>query len=201
MIQFYLLPIERIDNYRGPSYFDFKGHESIAGHIQLDIGEQWSMKDYGSIDMSVLAFTAAEAKHTDLIGRANVYQFPENLDVTMVLADRQALNTYLEAHGIPGDWLKQGDTFRYSLRTITAMFLYLQRALAILGYPADPFAGLTLNTRYGQLTTAYQNALSQAASELGYTWGVAANDQIRKIWKDMADQWGSQPILFGFVTL
>lgn len=202
MIRFYILPIERVGGGRGPAYFNFRGHIE-AGHIQLDnaAGEGWCMKDYGSIDMAVFALNAAEVKHTDLSSRLNVYSFPENLDPTMTQAQRSALNTYLEAHAIPGDWLKNGDTFRSTLRIITAMFLYLQRVLAILGYPTDPLAGLTLNTRYGQLTTAYQQALSQAASELGYAWGVVANDQIRKIWKMMAYQWANAPIYFGFVTL
>lgn len=199
MIHFYLLPIERSGNSRGPKYFKWgmPGQDPDPPGIDCP----WSMKDYGSIDMAVLAADILQADHDALILNADVYAFPENLDPTMALANRQALNTYLEAHGVPGDWLKQGDTFRAALRTITAMFLYLQRVLAILGYPADPFAGLSLNTRYNQLTTAYQDAMSQAANDLGYTWDVAANDQIRKIWKLMADQWSDKPILFGFVTL
>jgi hypothetical protein len=194
MIRFYLLPIERISNARGPKYF--KWRYNLTG-----IDCVWSMVDYGSIDMCVQAADITQADHDALILNADVYAFPENLDPVMTLTERSTLNTYIEAHGIPGDWLKSGDTFRSVLRTITAMMLYLQRALAILGYPTDPFSGYSLNTRYNQLPTNYQNALSQAANSLGYAWDVAANDQVRKIWKMMADQWGSQPILFGIVTL
>lgn len=202
MIRFYLLRVERIDNHRGPAFFDYWQHIE-PGHVQIDVaaGEAWSLKDYGSIDWGVIAMNAAEAKHTDLASRAEVYAFPENLDPTMTAQQRGELNTYLEAHALPGDWLTPQDTFRSALRTITAMMLYLQRVLAILGYPANPLAGLSLNTRYGQLTTAYQQAMSQAASELGYAWDVVANDQLRKIWKMMADQFGAAPIYFGFVTL
>ena len=198
MIRFYLLPINRFEDSdgirRGPKYFKWNGNPT-------GIDCRWSMKDYGSIDMALLAADILQVDHDSLVLNSDVYAFPENLNPLMTLAQRSTLNTYIEAYGIPGDWLKQGDTFRSVLRTITAMFLYLQRTLAILGYPADPFAGLTLNTRYNQMTIAYQNALSQAAIDLGYTWNVAANDQIRKIWKMMADQWGSREILFGFVTL
>jgi len=197
MIRFYILPVQRIEDEdirRGPKYFKWDGNPT-------GINCPWSIKDYGSIDMAVLAADILQADHDALILNADVYAFPENLDPVMTLANRQAMNTYLEVRGIPGDWLKQGDTFRSVLRTVTGIFLYLQRVLAILGYPANPFAGLTLNTRYGQLTTAYQNALSQAAIDLGFTWNVAANDQIRKIWKLTADQWGSQPFYFGFVVL
>jgi len=196
MIRYYILPIEHMEDWRGPKYFQWDFDPDPPG-----IACRWSMRDYGSIDIAVLAADITQADHDALTLNSDVYAFPENLDPLMTLVNRQAMNTYLEAHGIPGDWLKQGDTFRMALRTITAMFLYLQRVLAILGYPADPFAGLTLNTRYGQLTTTYQDTLEQAANSLGFTWDVAANDQIRKIWKLMADQWGSQPFYFGFVVL
>jgi len=73
--------------------------------------------------------------------------------------------------------------------------------LAIIGYPADPFAGITLNTQYRNIPTALHDALLQAATELGYTWDVANNTQVRRIFKLMADQWGVQPILFGIATL
>jgi len=159
------------------------------------------MKDYGSIDMAILAADILQADHDALILNADVYAFPDNLDPVMTLAQRQTLNTYIEAHGIPGDWLAQGDTFRSVLRVITGMFMYLQRVLAIIGYPSDPYAGLTLNTQYRNIPNPLHDAMSQAATELEYTWNVASNDQIRKIFKLMSDQWGSQPIYFGFVTL
>lgn len=207
MIRYYLLPIERIDDAgtirRGPAYFDFRGHIE-PGHVQVDnaAGEAWSMKDMGSVDMAVFAFNAAEAKHTDLAGRGpDVYQFPENLDVTLSAAQRTALNTYLEAHNIPGDWLAPSDTWRQNLRIITAMFLYLQRTLAIIGYPQNPFAGISLNTRYNQIANPLYDAMSQAATDLGYAWGVTANTQVRRIFKLMADQWGARPIGFGFIDL
>lgn len=198
MIRYYILPIDRPvingQTYRGPKYLKWRFNTTGIDCL-------WGMKDYGSIDMCVVGTDILQADHDTLILNTDVYAFPENLDSTMTLANRQALNTYAEAHAIPGDWLKQGDTFRYALRTICGMFLYLQKTLAILGYPADPFAGITLNTRYGQLTQAYQDAMAQSAQLFGYTWNVAANDQIRKIWKLMADQWGSQVISFGFTEL
>ena len=196
MIRFYILPIERNTegNARGPKYFKWRFSDT-------GIDCRWSMKDYGSIDMAVLAADILQADHDALVLNADVYAFPENLDPAMTLAERQALNTYIEAHGIPGDWLAPGDTFRSVLRVITGMFFYLQRVLAIIGYPTDPYAGLTLNTQYRNIPNPLHDAMSQAAGELGYTWNVANNDQIRKIFKLMSDEWGSQPIYFGFVTL
>ena len=194
MIRFYILPIERVDNHRGPKYFKWRFNET-------GIDCRWSMKDYGSIDMAVLAADILQADHDALVLNSDVYAFPENIDPAMTLAERSALNTYIEAHGIPGDWLAPGDTFRSVLRVITGMFLYLQRVLAIIGYPTDPYSGLTLNTQYRNIPNPLHDAMSQAAAELGYTWNVGNNDQVRKIFKLMSDEWGSQPIYFGFVTL
>jgi len=198
MIMFYLLPIERnaAGNMRGPKYFAWLGDPDPPG-----IACPYSMKDYGSIDMGVLAADILQADHDALVLNADVYAFPENIDPAMTTAQRSTLNTYLEAHGIPGDWLAPGNTFRSVLRVVTGMFLYLQRVLAIIGYPQDPYAGLTLNTQYRNIPNPLHDAMSQAASELGYAWNVGNNDQIRKIFKLMSDQFGAASIYFGFVTL
>lgn len=194
-VRFYVLPIE-VRGLRLPKYFAWKG-DSIPPFL----GSPWTMKDYGSINMCVLCSNISDADHAALMLNADVYSLPVDLDVTMSVTQRSAMNTYLEAHAIPGDWLAPGDTFRSALRTVTSMMLYLQRVLALIGYPSDPFAGLTLNTQYRNIPNPLHDALGQAASELGYTWTTANNDQVRKIFKAQADQWGSAPILFGIATL
>lgn len=198
MIRFYLLPIERNaeGDARGPKYFTWGDDPNPPG-----IDCKWSMKDYGSLDMAILAADITQANHDTLILNSDVYAFPTNLDANMVLADRQAFNTYAEARGIPADWLTQNTTFRECAKITTAMMLYNQRVCAILGYPADPYAGLTLNTQYRNIANPLHDALPQAANGLGYAWNVANNDQVRKILKLMADQWGTAVIYFGFTEL
>lgn len=198
MIRFYLLPIERnaAGTSRGPKYFAWRYDPDPPG-----LSSQWSMKDYGSIDMAILAADITQADHDALILNADVYAFPADLSASMTLTNRQAMNTYLEAHALPGDWLSPTDTFKSAARTITGMMLYNQRVCAILGYPTDPYAGLTLNTQYRNIANPLHDALSQAASELGYAWNVANNDQVRKILKLMADQWGNAVIYFDFIEL
>jgi len=200
MIHFYLLPIEIGTNgtSRGPKYFHW---QPWLDPDPPGIICPWSMKDYGSINMATLAADITQADHDTLILNSDVYAFPENLDTTMTLANRQALNTYLEDHVLPGDWLAAGDTFHASARIITAMMVYNQRVCAILGYPTNPYAGITLNTQYRNIPNPLHDALSRASTDLGYTWTVGNNDQVRKILKIMADQWGSQPIYFGLVVL
>jgi hypothetical protein len=194
MIRFYLLPMERVGVWRGPKYFKWMFNPNGIDCL-------WSCKDYGSIDMGTLAADISQADHNSLIINTDVYSFPENLDVTMAQAERSAMNTYLEAHALPGDWISSSETFYSAARTITGMMLYNQRVCAILGYPENPYIGITLNTQYRNIPNPLHDALSQAAVDLGYTWTVANNDQARKVFKLMANQWGSNPIEFGFVTL
>jgi hypothetical protein len=195
-IRFYLLPIIRPLGTRVPKYF-----YSLRYNPDGVIHSNYSIKDYGSIDMCVLASDISDANHVTLSAFPDVYSFPVNLDETMTTAQRTALNAYMEANAIPGDWIKTGDAFRATLRTITAMFLYMQRVLALLDYLSNPFAGLTLNTQYRNIPNPLHDALSQASAQLGYAWNVSGTDQARRIFKIMADQFGSRPIYFGFVTL
>lgn len=194
MIRFYLLPIQRTaDNHRGPMYLKWRFNET-------GIDCRWSLIDYGSIDMCVVATDITQAQHNSLILESNVYAFPENLDVTMSLSERQSLNNYLESHTIPGDWLSPGDTFRTALRTVTCMMRYVMRVLGILGYPTNPFSGLTLNTQYQNIPNPMHDAMQEAAVGQGYAWDVSPNDQIRKIFKYMSDQWATTSTYFGNIA-
>lgn len=195
-VRFYILPIERNGRYRGPRYFNWSYDPDPPG-----IDCQWSIKDYGSIDMGVVAADIADTDHNALILNSDVYAFPVDLDSTVDNAGRTAINNYYEVHGIPADWVGIGDTYRSVLRITCGVFLYLQRVLGIIGYPTDPYAGLTLNTQYRNIPNPLHDAMQTGAISLGYTWDVVGTDQIRKIFKMMSDQWGSKPIYFGFVSL
>lgn len=194
MIRWYILPMERTaDNHRGPMYF--KWRFNLNG-----IDCHWSLTDYGSIDMCTIVADISQTDHDALILQADVYAFPENIDVNMTQAQRSELNTFLEAHAIPGDWLSPNTTFRENLRTIVGMMRYMMRVLAIIGYPVDPYAGLSLNTQYQNVPNPLHDAMQQAALERGYAWNVSPNDQIRKIFKYMSDQWASTPTYYGVLA-
>lgn len=197
MIRFYILPIDRtVLNQRGPKYFKWKYDPDPPG-----IDCPWSMKDYGSIDMCTLATDITQSDHNVLVLNSDVYAFPEIIDTTMAQVERATLNAYLEAHALPGDWLSPGVTFRSALRTLTGMMMFVQKVCGILGYPDDPYAGITLNTQYRNIPNPLHDALSQAAQMFGFSWNISDNDQIRKILKMMADQWGSHQFIFSFTVL
>lgn len=198
MTRFYLVPIESVGNTRGPEYFPWFFDPDPVAELA---GVRWSLKDYGVINQGVVAAEVTQAQHDFLAAQAEVFDFPENLDAAMGSADRTALSNYLEAVAIPADWLSPADTYRTALRTVTGMFLFMQRYTAITG--TNPLqSGLTLNTQFRNLNAVNQNAIRQTFTDLGYDDTVIRDNwTLRVLLKNAADQWGSRAIEFGFVSL
>ena len=193
VIQYFFVPVQVVGNYRGPSYLKWRMNPT-----GLDV--PWSCKDYGTVNNVMVC--AVDADTTDLAwlsAQANVYTWPTALDENLPQQERSAVTAYLEAAFVPANWISPSDTRRESLRTITGMFLYMQRLTVLGGNPLD--WGITLNTQYDNLTVEQQGWLEQAALDLGYAWDVAPNDTIRNILKEMGDAWGERIIYFGFTTL
>ena len=195
--RFYFLPIEHVGNYRGPEYLPWRFDQNPVPELA---GVQWSMKDYGVIDQAIVAANVTPAQHTWLESQPDVLAVPLNLDADITPGQISAFNAYLEGREIPADWLV-GGTVRQGLRTVTAMFLYMQAVTAITG--TSPFdTGVSLNTQIQNIPLGWRNAMQQAANQLGYdTSAFTGTTTLRQFLKGMADQWGDQPILFGFVTL
>ena len=197
--RFYLLPIQVVtvngQISRGPMYLLWRRNPTGIDCV-------WSHKDYGSIDLGVVMADATTAQHATIAAQANVYQFPENLDVTMTSAQRSTLSTYLEANAVPGTWIAAGDTFRTALRTVTAMFLFMQR-LTVKAQGTNPLQwGIGLNTQWRNLTTEQQGWISESFTSMGYDASfIRGTTTMRLIIKNASEQWGEKPILFGPVTL
>lgn len=195
-IRFYILPIERNGNTRGPKYFAWRYDPDPPG-----LADAWSILDYGLIDMGVLVSDITDTDHTFLAAQADVFSFPVDLDVTMTAAERSTLSTYLEAHGVPGDWVSAQDTWRTALRTVSGMFLYMQRLTALAGSsPLD--WGYNLNTQWRNISASHQTEMTDAATSLGYDVSFIRNTtQIRALLKTFSDAWGNQTIYMGMTTL
>lgn len=197
-VRFYILPAQRVTDaggiHRGPMYLLWRFNPTGLDVI-------WSLKDYGSIDLGCVAVDGAATDHATLAAQTNVYQFPENLDTVMTQAQRSVLESYLEAAAVPGDWIAPGDTFRVGLRTVTAMFLFMQR-LTTKAHSNPLEWGVTLNTQWRNLTAAQQGWITESFASLGYDSSfIVANTQMRRIIKAASEQFGETPIHFGFVTL
>lgn len=196
MIRFYLVPIDRVGDYRGPKYFKWRFGEGIDC--------LWSLKAYGRVDVGLLAADITQTDHDALILNVDVFSFPENIELNMTPADRSALQSYLEGMPIPipGDWLSPSDTYRTAIKTIAGMMMFMQRLTHIMDSAPETW-GVTLNTQYKDFPPELQAGILQTINELGWDDSVIKDNwTVRVLWKNMADQWGDTPIIFGgFVTL
>jgi hypothetical protein len=192
-IRFYVLPIERIGNRRGPKYFAWIGNRT-------GIPDPWNMLDYGLIDRAVLVSDISDANHAALVVNADVYAFPVDVDSNMSQQEQNALGAFLEGFAIPGSWLTGTQTARTVLRTITGMFLFMQRVSALYG-DSPLNAGISLNTQWRNVPAALQEAILGAASEWGFTGTLENNLSVRNMLKQFADLWGEKPVHMGAATL
>ena len=196
MDRFYIVPIEVVGKYRGPEYFTWAKDEDLDS---LDV--RWSLKDYGrDINQGIVAAEVDVAQHAILEGKPDVWSFPEDLETNPTAQELNALSAFMETIGIPANWLNVQDTYITVIRTITGMFLYMQRVNSIT--KESPLtSGVGLNDQYQNLPALWHDAIRQASDEFGYPWIIEDNWQVRRILKEFADLWGDQPIHFGFVTI
>lgn len=197
MIRFYIVPIERSGSQRGPQYFKWPRDPDPANSIDVP----WSMKDYGLVDVGVVAADVTTAQHNQIVAHTDVLAIPTNLDNTLNAAAVTTARNFLEALNVPAGWVGQGDTYRAVLRSVTAIFLYMQRVTAITGTTVD-WVNVPLSTQVRNIPTVWRDAMTQAATELGYDYsGVTGTTTLRQVLKSMADAWGDAPIYFGLTTL
>jgi len=191
--RFYLLPMETVEingrPIRRPAYVS-------------DIDVQRSTLDYGKIDLALVAVLAETIDHEWLAIQDGVYPIPTNIDVNVPQANVSTLQSYLEARAVPGDWTSPSITWRETLRTISGMFLFMQRFRVISGGQSPLDWGITLNTQWRSLTTEQQSIMLATAISMGYdTAFITDNTLMRAILKEFADAWGDSPINFTFLIL
>lgn len=196
--RFYIVPIEQVNQARGPEYFPWRFD---ANPEAIMAGVRWSCKDYGLVPQMICAAQVTQAQHDFLALQADVWAWPEDIETTLTAQERNDLGVFLEGADIPSDWLSPADTSRTALRTVTGLFLFSQRLNAITGSVLLS-GGVTLNTQFQNTPVEVQAAIQQAADGLGYdrTW-LTGNMTMRIMLKRFADEWGEQPIRFGFITL
>lgn len=148
----------------------------------------------------ILCADILDADHTILIGHADVLSIPINLDAKLTAGAVTTARDYLESINIPAGWVSTADTYRGVLRSVLGIFFFIQRVTALTGQPIN-WGSLSLNIQWQNIPSVWQNAMLQAAGEMGYSVnGLTSTTALRVILKSMADQWVS-PIEFGIDTL
>jgi len=154
--------------------------------------------DFGFEPVMLVGATVDGATDATLTANADVVALPVNLDVNLTAAEVTAVQAKLEAVNIPAGWVTTSLTWRQLVRTIVAMFQFAQRYNGVAGNVRLFPTGVTLSTRWNQLSPTVQTNLTTTATSLGYsTTGLSGTTTLRTVLKNMADQWGSRPIFIG----
>src|SRR3990167_3588597 len=146
MLKIYLIPIEQVGSARGPEYFAWR-FDSNGPSINC----RWSLMDYGFIQYALLvAHDILITDHAALILNADVYAFPDNLDLS--ITDKAVMDVLFESINIPTDWITPATTYRQLLRNLAGLFQFNQRYGGISGGQSVFGGGVTLETNYNQMS-------------------------------------------------
>lgn len=190
----YIVPIEQVGSARGPEYFAWRFDQNGPS-----ITSTWSMMDYGFINLGLLySPDISQTDHDTLVQNNDVYAFDlANLDGQ--ITDKATLDAFFEPLNIPTDWVTPSSTYREFLRNLAGLFQFNQRYAVISGGASFLGNGVTLETRWGQLTTQQRNWFNQTLASFGYQYTVSGNPKLRILAKQAGDLWGETPFILGGV--
>lgn len=195
-IRYYLIPLEIVDDRRGPKYLKWHFTENPT---PLDV--VWSGMDFGLEPVMLIRADVTGAQHTTLSANADVISIPTNIDANITAGALPAVKAALETLNIPAGWVTTSFTYRQVLRIVAGLFQFAQRHHGV--HLERLFSGgFDLDTQFSALPLAVRQRLIATASTLEYdTSGLSGSNTIRQILKNVADQWGSKPIFIGGVEL
>lgn len=193
-VRFYVLPLIRTP-VRIPKYFADPKF-GIPG-----INVSYSLQDYGEIDMCIVCTNVTNQQHNTLISNSDVLAIPINIDQNLTPNAVTTAVNFLETYNIPAGWINTTQAYRYVLRIVTCMFMYMQKVKDILGHTItmpNGWASLTM----AQVPTDIRSAMASAADAQNYDYSwVTGSTTVRQILKQMADNWSDTPIPFGMAVL
>lgn len=196
-IRYYLIPIEIVDSdKRGPKYLNWRFTENPA-----PLNVPWSMMDFGLEPVMLIRADVTGGQHTTLSANADVISIPTNIDANITAGALSAVKAALETLNIPAGWVTTSFTYRQVLRMVCGLFQFAQRHHGV--HLERLFSGgFDLDTQFSALPLAVRQRLIATADSLEYdTSGLSGSNTIRQILKNVADQWGSKPVIIGGVEL
>jgi hypothetical protein len=192
----YLVPIETIDGARGPNYFAWPPEQPTG----IICG--WSMMDYGFSPIGLLVARDIDlADHANLIGNADVFYFPTNLDTPV----DQDVRGFFEGVNLPTDWLGPSTTWRELLRQTAGMFQFNQRYMGIVAEQTGELHSIwdtaDLDTRLREMTAQEQTWFLLTVDSFGYDSSqINDNNRLRQLVKQTGDFWIGQEFYLGGLT-
>ncbi len=163
----------------------------------LTRGFSVALMDYGLEPVGLVFSPCDTATNILVVANADVFRLPDDLDTSPNVAQVTAIQTRLEAWNLPAHWVTVALTWRTILRTVMAMFQFMQRFHAVSGL--SPFAGgVNLDRTFSSLGVNVRQSLIDTAASLNFdTTGITGSMTLRVILKNVADQWGTQPLIIG----
>lgn len=199
-VRAYLLPIVNVTDARGhvlrvPKYFQEPGQAPLAGLEGLDV---IGSNDFGLQPTMLVVADVTPAQHTVLSTQGDVTSIPADITQTISTTALATVKSNLEALNLPAQWVTTSNTYAQVLHAVMGIFQFAGRFVALTGI--DPFSGgVTLDTRFNQLSQAVQNGITNTAADQGLsTAGLTPTSTLRQILKSIADQY--PPFVVGGLT-
>lgn len=124
-----------------------------------------------------------------------------NIDNALTANQANAAKTFVEARGIPGDFVNQGDTRREAIRAICGLFLFCQRAEGLLGVGFKQRAiqlGVTLATQWNSMPQELRDVFISVRDDHGWNnLGLTGSSSLRQIMLAVSEQFENTPLFIG----
>jgi len=132
---------------------------------------------------------------------------PQTIDNALTQGQVNQVKSFLEANGIPAQWLQAGETRRQALRGIAGMFLFAQRLEGRFGtgFRAKMAErGITLGTQWQDFPRALKDEFVAVRDSFGWDaqrLGLTNTSTMREILKVCGDQFQGTPMFIAGVQL
>ena len=124
-----------------------------------------------------------------------------NINDALTAPQVTAIQGFLEARGVPADWLNAGETRRQALRGVAGMFLFSQRMEGRFGTSWKQKLvehGVSLASEWQNLPAQFQTELVEAAQSFGWMdvtlASVAPTTTLRQILRAMGNRFQTMPM-------
>jgi hypothetical protein len=156
---------------------------------------------FGHTEDAVLLIEASQAYLDTISADPECAPVATAANINDQLTAQQVTNiqNFLEARGIPADWLTAGETRRQAIRGLCGMFLFSHRMEGLYGRSWKQKLvdhGVTLASQWQNLPGAFQQELIDTAHSWGWTdiTGAQPTTTLRTILKAMGNRHQMTPI-------
>lgn len=191
-VRFYLVPM--IGNGQdvplselSPTTGNFRPKYTDPG-VLGPVGEfSWSGMPYPFENVYLLGADVTPEQHAALSAQADVLAVPNALDSNVSALAVTTIQSKLEAINVPAEWVTTSLTYRQVLRRVGKIIQFAQRHRGL--HALRLLDGMTLDTRWNQLTEAQRTRLRSVADSFGIDYsGVTNTMTLREILRFLADQ-------------